>query len=335
MTDLAARAFPPFNPPLRPSATAAGSFPSSGSNGGASPATSSTSCFASSFTSRERLRDRSGIRPEYHAQERGTLATEDACENQPRQRQKDRQRNGKSISPHIPRQRADVVRQTKQGLSEIRHAQRLNRSKVISVGSWDRGGLLLTSIRTGVWGRRRTSQLVDFQGCDCFLVVEVHGTWRQVRQTEHQVSVEQEAMIALWIAIRGYRPETGVPFGAFANVVIRRRLGSAIEAASAGKHRPLNERVRDEIATDDGDVLSILDTLPAPASDPARIVEDREWLAALLRIVREELSPLERRALIHVVNGDPYAGDKSIDNAIYRARRKLTDAMDEMREAVA
>jgi hypothetical protein len=58
---LAARAFPPLSPPFRPSATAAGSFPSSGSNGGASPVASSTTCRASSFGSVGRLRDRSGI----------------------------------------------------------------------------------------------------------------------------------------------------------------------------------------------------------------------------------------------------------------------------------
>ena len=44
---LAARAFPPFRPPLRPSATAAGFFPASGSKGGNSPVASSTISLAS------------------------------------------------------------------------------------------------------------------------------------------------------------------------------------------------------------------------------------------------------------------------------------------------
>ena len=57
----AARALPPFKPPLRPSATAAGSFPASGSNGSASPVASSTICRASAFGSRGRLRERSGM----------------------------------------------------------------------------------------------------------------------------------------------------------------------------------------------------------------------------------------------------------------------------------
>src|SRR5579862_5497444 len=58
---FSARAFPPFRPPFRPSATAAGSFAASGSYFGCLPVASSTSCLASSFGSRGRLRDRSGI----------------------------------------------------------------------------------------------------------------------------------------------------------------------------------------------------------------------------------------------------------------------------------
>lgn len=57
---FAARALPPLSPPRRPSATAAGSFPSSGTNLGASSVASSTSWRASSFTS-VGLRERSGI----------------------------------------------------------------------------------------------------------------------------------------------------------------------------------------------------------------------------------------------------------------------------------
>src|SRR5579859_5960857 len=58
---FAARAFPPLSPPLRPSATAAGSFPSAGSYLGSAPVASSTSCLASALGSVGRLRERSGI----------------------------------------------------------------------------------------------------------------------------------------------------------------------------------------------------------------------------------------------------------------------------------
>ena len=53
---FAARALPPLAPPSRPSATAAGFFPSSGStSGGASPTLMSTMGFASWFMSRGRF----------------------------------------------------------------------------------------------------------------------------------------------------------------------------------------------------------------------------------------------------------------------------------------
>lgn len=73
---FSARAFPPTSPPFRPSATAAGSFPSSGSNGGASPVASSTTCRASSFGSLGRLRERSGIGRAYHSGRAYTLPHE-------------------------------------------------------------------------------------------------------------------------------------------------------------------------------------------------------------------------------------------------------------------
>jgi hypothetical protein len=58
---LAARAFPPFFPPSRPRATAAGFFPSSGS-----ALTSATIAAASAFTSRGFLLERFGINLLYH-----------------------------------------------------------------------------------------------------------------------------------------------------------------------------------------------------------------------------------------------------------------------------
>src|SRR5207245_3874781 len=57
---LAARAGPPFRPPLRPSATAAGSFSGSSGLGFSSPIASPTIAAARAFRSRG-LRERSGM----------------------------------------------------------------------------------------------------------------------------------------------------------------------------------------------------------------------------------------------------------------------------------
>lgn len=58
---LAARAFPPFKPPLRPNSTAAAFLVSSGGVSSAPPVARSTISFPSWFGSRGRLRERSGI----------------------------------------------------------------------------------------------------------------------------------------------------------------------------------------------------------------------------------------------------------------------------------
>lgn len=61
------------------------------------------------------------------------------------------------------------------------------------------------------------------------------------------------------------------------------------------------------------------------ALDTERVVVARETLARMVAAVAG-LSPLEREALARVANGDPYSGEKSIDNALVRARHKLRKA---------
>lgn len=153
--------------------------------------------------------------------------------------------------------------------------------------------------------------------------------------------VVQEAMIALWIAAREYRPERGMSFRSFAAFVIRRRLVTALMTANAHKHRHLSEAL--SAIERDGEIVDLLEFVADEAADPARIVEDREEALRLLRIVRDELSPTERHAVIAVANGLSYLeiGEadgasatfrsdgrrryKRVENALQRARRKLAD----------
>ena len=65
-----ARTFPPLRPPLRPSATAAGSFPDIAGLSSASPVARSTISLASWLASRGRLRERSGMTRAYHRSKR-------------------------------------------------------------------------------------------------------------------------------------------------------------------------------------------------------------------------------------------------------------------------
>ena len=59
--------------------------------------------------------------------------------------------------------------------------------------------------------------------------------------------------------------------------------------------------------------------------DTERVVVARDTLARLVAAL-EHLSPLERAAVARAANGERYAGEKNIDNALTRARIKLRKA---------
>lgn len=138
--------------------------------------------------------------------------------------------------------------------------------------------------------------------------------------------VEQEALIGLWIATSGWDRSGGASFKTFANLVIRRRLGTIVKAALRQKHRALNESVRVTTYEDGGAVeeVAIVDTLIG-GQDPLEVLVEREAFRRLIDAIGD-LSELEREGLLRAVNGEGYAGDKRIDNAATRARRKLRAA---------
>lgn len=72
---LAARAFPPMTPPLRPRATAAGSFTRGSGSGSLSPIEKSTTALASWFGSRG-MRERLGMSGVYYRGARGRVDCE-------------------------------------------------------------------------------------------------------------------------------------------------------------------------------------------------------------------------------------------------------------------
>lgn len=135
--------------------------------------------------------------------------------------------------------------------------------------------------------------------------------------------VRQEALIGLLQAIRSHDPELG-PFRPFAAKVIHRRLMDAVTAALRGKQLPLTQSVR-EGRDDDHALISIIDLIPDPNSDPADRFERRQELRNVLSALRA-LPPLERESLAHVMAGREYVGNKRLDNAAYRARAKLKAA---------
>lgn len=133
----------------------------------------------------------------------------------------------------------------------------------------------------------------------------------------------QEAEIGLWIAARNWDPDGRASFKSFASLVIRRRLSTLVRAALADIRGPLDGAAR--VATsEEGDTCDLVDLLPGP-HDTERVVVGRDTLARVTAAL-EQLTPLERLAVARAANGERYAGDKSIDNALARARVKLRKA---------
>lgn len=141
-----------------------------------------------------------------------------------------------------------------------------------------------------------------------------------------QQDVDQEAMIGLWSAARDYRADAGTKFSTFATVVIRRRLDSCVKAATRGKHQPLNEALRS--LGEGGEAVDAVALLPC-LHQVTDFVEERERLAAVLAAIADDLTEYERHCVLGVAAGLPYeriGNPKQVDNALYRARRKLRAA---------
>lgn len=139
--------------------------------------------------------------------------------------------------------------------------------------------------------------------------------------------VKQEALIALWVASRDWSPDGGLNFRNFAALVIREQLKDCLKAAKRLKHGPLNNSIR-LLRDEDGILDQAVDQLPH-LHQVVDVAEDRARLAAVLHAIDNDLTDLERRAIVGIAAGYSYAelGDpKRMDNLAYKARRKLRAA---------
>lgn len=144
----------------------------------------------------------------------------------------------------------------------------------------------------------------------------------------------QEARLGLIVAAEQYRSDRGASFQTYANMVVERRVITAVRTATRGKHAPLSQAVSLNAPvqeSDDDSGLTVGDTLPSPdAEDPAERAIAREGLAEIVeRSVR--LTPLEREVIAGRLNGDSYdeiGSRKRVDNALQRAKHKLSHGYD-------
>jgi len=144
--------------------------------------------------------------------------------------------------------------------------------------------------------------------------------------------VDQEALIAIMVAVRSFRESADRPFKPFLGLCVQRWLMTALKTSKREKHRALDEAQRNVI-DEDGDLSAAAERVPDRKADPCEIAIRREQIRELIARL-ETLSELERAAVIGIANGESYEeigerfkerydGGKTIDNAVQRGRKKL------------
>ena len=136
----------------------------------------------------------------------------------------------------------------------------------------------------------------------------------------------QEGMIGLFSATLSYKPEMGKTFKNFAYMCVKRRIVDEIKKTNAKKYAVLT----DCVPLSDHNVLDLWDD----SLSPEEYVIDSEARAELHIKLTQELSDFEYRVLKLYMEGMNYAQiceatkkpQKSVDNALTRARKKLQKA---------
>ncbi len=137
----------------------------------------------------------------------------------------------------------------------------------------------------------------------------------------------QEARIALKRAYDRYDPEYNVPFSAFAALCVRRQLQDSVQKQRRKKHEVLNKS---------NSLEQVNVRPPSNTPDPESQLLAMETLHFLQEVAREALTELEQQALAGYLAGESYSemaqrlekDEKSVDNALSRARRKIACEID-------
>jgi RNA polymerase sporulation-specific sigma factor len=141
----------------------------------------------------------------------------------------------------------------------------------------------------------------------------------------------QEGMLGLLSAVRTFDPSRNAKFETYAEYCIRRRIISAVRSASRFKHSPLNNYVSLESPKlDENDTQSAY-----YLRDPEEFVIARERAGEITELLYGSLSKFESAVLALYLNGGSYEEmsvilgkpQKSVDNAVQRIRRKLTQLL--------
>lgn len=142
----------------------------------------------------------------------------------------------------------------------------------------------------------------------------------------------QEGMIGLFKAIRDYNEDKNCSFHTFARLCVKRQICTAVTTSNRKKHYPLNHYIS-FYSQDEETNSSVMDVLAAAEnSNPESNLLMQEQMGGLVNKMDTVLSKYERRVLELYLDGLSYGKiaeeldktKKSVDNAIQRIRRKLT-----------
>ena len=139
----------------------------------------------------------------------------------------------------------------------------------------------------------------------------------------------QEGLFGLFKALQEFDETRGTPFSAFARLCVMRNIYSAVRAAAAQKHDPLNHSLSIDRPLFD-DLAESRNRVAAPSGDPESLVIGNEEREELLFQLRSLLSEFEGKVLTLFLDGLSYEEMaeklgkpiKSVDNAIQRIKRK-------------
>ena len=148
----------------------------------------------------------------------------------------------------------------------------------------------------------------------------------------------QEGMFGLISAVRQYNNEHNASFKTFAEWCIRNRLRSAVKSASSLKHDPLNNRLPlESILSDESQTQAVACAELFQKSPEEQVLarENKKYTEQLYLSLVSMLSKYEKAVLTYYLEGLSYKeiakltgkGDKAVDNAIQRIRRKTAQML--------
>ena len=151
----------------------------------------------------------------------------------------------------------------------------------------------------------------------------------------------QEGMIGLYKAILSFDEGKDSSFKTFADLCIRRQILTAVKLSTRMKHYPLNSSIslNSTVQSEDQEdqEMTLMDQLAADVHlNPENLYIGREERVQLEASILQRLSALELKVLGLYISGLNYheiakalhRPDKSIDNALQRARKKANEILE-------